>query len=720
MTLTRSDLRGLIRRAQIDLNSLPGPLSVANGGTGLTSGTSGGILGFTAATTMASSVALTANALVLGGGVGATPTPMGSLGTTTTVLHGNAAGAPTFGAVALGAGGDVTGTLQVGNGGTGLTSGTSGGVLGFTAAGTLASSVALAVNALVIGGGAGATPTTIAAGTNNQFLRGNTALAPAFGTAVLASADFANQGTSTTLLHGNAAGNPSWAAISLTADVTGDLPYSNLAQGSALSVLGVAGNATADVASIAAASDHEVLRRSGITLGFGQVQLGQSAAVAGTLGVGNGGTGITSGTSGGVLAFTAAGTIASSAAFAANQIVLGGGAGVVPATLGSLGTTTTVLHGNAAGAPSFGAVANADLTNASLTYNGVTVALGASGTLTLAAADFANQGTTTTVLHGNAAGNPSWGQVSLTADVTGDLPYANLAQGSALSVLGVTGNATADVASIAAGTDHQVLRRSGLTLAFGALDLSQAAATTNQLPLSAGGSNANLTASNGGIVYSSASAMAILAGTATAGQVLRSGASAAPSWSTATYPATVTANAVLYGTGTNVVGESANLTFNGTTLTANTLTVSTGLLTAAAGLTLSGTASNIALGENYISRTGTDAGMSVDASNNVVTSANLIVNGTLGISLATAGAYFDGGASGDGKNVLILGGTGANFGFVSNFNSTTWMLGYGATKGTLGTAALYWSDSGTITLPSLAGTGTRTVVADTNGVLSAP
>lgn len=74
-------------------------VAVAQGGTGLTAGTSGGILGYTASGTLASSVALTANALILGGGPGATPTPMGSLGTTTTVLHGNASGAPTFGQI---------------------------------------------------------------------------------------------------------------------------------------------------------------------------------------------------------------------------------------------------------------------------------------------------------------------------------------------------------------------------------------------------------------------------------------------------------------------------------------------------------------------------------------------------------------------------------------------------------------------------------------------
>jgi hypothetical protein len=68
---------------------------------------------------------------------------------------------------------NFTGTLGVANGGTGLTSGTSGGVLAFTASGTIASSGALAANALVIGGGAGAAPATTTTGTGVVTAVGN-------------------------------------------------------------------------------------------------------------------------------------------------------------------------------------------------------------------------------------------------------------------------------------------------------------------------------------------------------------------------------------------------------------------------------------------------------------------------------------------------------------------------------------------------------------------
>ena len=98
-------------------------------------GTSGGIPYFSSGTAWASSGVLTASRIVLGGGAGVAPTVLGSLGTTTTVLHGNAAGAPTFGAVSLTA--DVSGTLPIANGGTGAT--TSATALANLGAGTVSS-----------------------------------------------------------------------------------------------------------------------------------------------------------------------------------------------------------------------------------------------------------------------------------------------------------------------------------------------------------------------------------------------------------------------------------------------------------------------------------------------------------------------------------------------------------------------------------------------------
>lgn len=85
---------------------------------------------------------------------------------------------------------------------------------------------------------------------------------------------------------------------------------------------------------------------------------------------------------------------------------------------------------------------------------------------------------------------------------------------------------------------------------------------TGQLGLTRGGSNASLTASNGGIVYSTASAMGILAGTATANQVLLSGSSTTPAWSTTTYPATSATGNIMYASGTNTY---ANLAPNAST-----------------------------------------------------------------------------------------------------------------------------------------------------------
>lgn len=179
----------------------------------VTGGVSGAIPYFSSTTTESVSAILNANILVKGGGAGTAPSNslITENGTTATytgtggyvaplfVSNGTGAGAlvmtagtaqghATTSTVTLEAGATTTAyevtlptaaatgiplwtntsnvvaetisaTVPVAQGGTALASGTSGGILGYTATGTLASSVALTANILVKGGGAGATPT---------------------------------------------------------------------------------------------------------------------------------------------------------------------------------------------------------------------------------------------------------------------------------------------------------------------------------------------------------------------------------------------------------------------------------------------------------------------------------------------------------------------------------------------------------------------------------
>lgn len=86
-----------------------------------------------------------------------------------------------------------------------------------------------------------------------------------------------------------------------------------------------------------------------------------------------------------------------------------------------------------------------------------------------------------------------------------------------------------------------------------------AGSVTFPIPMSKGGTGANLTAANGAIPYSTASAIALLAAGAS-GQLFQSGGAGAPNWTTPTYPGTSgTSGKFLISDGTNNVYSTSTI-----------------------------------------------------------------------------------------------------------------------------------------------------------------
>jgi len=163
------------------------------------------------------------------------------------------------------------------------------------------------------------------------------------------------------------------------------------------------------------------------------------------------------------------------------------------------------------------------------------------------------------------------------------------------------------------------------------------------IALNRGGTNANLTAVNGGAVYSTGTALAITAA-GTAGQVLQSNGAAAPTWVTSPTAGAGGSNTQIQYNNSGVLAGSANFTFNGTTVTtANDLSVS-GITV---GIGAGAISTNVAMGGSALASNTTGAfnvaignqalNKNTTANNNVAIGLSASLNNTIGTTNVAVG-----------------------------------------------------------------------------------
>ncbi len=266
--------------------------------------------------------------------------------------------------------------------------------------------------------------------------------------------------------------------------------------------------------------------------------------------------------------FTATGLVTAADLFGTT-----GSSGNVVLAIGPAISSPTISNPTIAGSfTATGLVTNADLVNPATTVNTQSCTLGASCTVTAAAGTLtgatlnatvvASSLTSTGTLTGGATGT-GFTIAFGSSTFTGNIPIANAPVTASNTILANAAVSTTVMTAIPInscsnassaltwiintgfGCNSSITANAvpaanltGTTLASGVVTSSLTTVGTiaagawqgSTIALAYGGTNANLTANNGGIIYSTASAFSILAGTVTAGQCLLSGSTAAPTW----------------------------------------------------------------------------------------------------------------------------------------------------------------------------------------------
>ena len=278
----------------------------------------------------------------------------------------------------------------------------------------------------------------ITGGTIESTTVGATTATTVRGTTITATSQFTGAGTGLTgtatslSIGGNAAtATSATTATNLASGAAGSVPYQSAAGTTAMLAAGSNGQVLTLAAGIPSWATNGVGTVTSIAQSFtgGLISVsGSPITTSGTLAL------TVAGTSGGIPYFSNGTTWASSAALAAGAIVLGGGAGVTPATtttgtgvVTALGVSTGsagafVINGGALGTPSSGTVTNLTGT-ASININGTVGATAASTAavttlnVTSTIALSGSTGTAGQVITSNGASAPTWGSGSGTTIV---------------------------------------------------------------------------------------------------------------------------------------------------------------------------------------------------------------------------------------------------------------------------------------------------------------
>ena len=428
------------------------------------------------------------------------------------------------------------GTLGVPGGGTGLTSGNSGGIPYFNSNTTMLSSALLTANGVVIGGGAGTAPFTLALGAMNQLLGMNTAgtaneyktlsgttnqinIAFTPGSIVLSTPQNIDPGATPTFAGLTVSGlNPNagvytngTSTLTSTPPTIGILGYWSrsgnvLSPTTAGDWVTTSGNIyTSGTGTITSAG--LLTGSTGATVSGGAINLNASSNNATNINTGTSTGAVTIGnslsslylpkfTTAGILHNDATSLVTSSqvsltgdvinilpvpnggtgkSSITTNNLIYGNGAGAVNLLAPGV-TTGALLMNTTAGAPSWSTLTTLPSTagvlpianggtnsGTALTNNKIMVSSG--GQVVEGSA-----GTTTTVLHGNALGLPTYGQIvnadianstiDLTSKVTNVLPVLNGGTGQSTYTDGqlLIGNTTGNTLTKATltGTSNQV------------------------------------------------------------------------------------------------------------------------------------------------------------------------------------------------------------------------------------------------------------------------